>query len=300
VSAGNSRHRAGAPAAGEAHGGQWKVAYADFVTAMMAFFLIMWLISSATETQRAVIAKYFSTTSLFDLPAGNGVLNGGKSMLESAPDKAQKLALSGRGGDTRAHKDAPANPGPDARAVRERLERQRFEALKAELERMMHQGELRDLADNLSIELTPEGLRIQIFDRDGEAMFAPGGVEPTSRLAHILTVISQVLQTVQNKVILSGHTDGQVLQRGSYSNWELSSDRANAVRRQLESDGLASARFVRVEGRAATDLLLPQAPSDPRNRRIAVTVMRSDPETPPPSGGPSDTTQRNNRSPDAS
>ena len=150
---------------------------------------------------------------------------------------------------------------------------------------MMRQGELRDLADNLSIDMTPEGLRIQIFDRDGEAMFAPGGVEPTPRLARILTVISQVLQTVQNRVILSGHTDGQALQRASYTNWELSTDRANAVRRALESDGLTSSRFLRIEGRAATDLLLPQTPNDPRNRRIAVTVLRTDAESQPTQDG---------------
>jgi len=175
---------------------------------------------------------------------------------------------------------------PDTRALHDRLERQRFEALKAELERMMKQGELRDLADNLSIEMTPDGLRIQIFDRDGEAMFAPGGIEPTPRLARILSVISQVLVTVQNKVIIAGHTDGQMMQKGQYSNWELSTDRANATRRQLEADGLPSMRFVRIEGRAATDLLLPQAPTDPRNRRIAVTVLRGELEPTPPDDPP--------------
>ena len=263
------------------HGGQWKVAYADFVTAMMAFFLIMWLVSSATETQRAVIAKYFSTTSLFDLPAGNGVLNGGKSMLDSAPQKVERLSPSGKGGTLRARKDdagaaAAKSPATDEHAIRDRFERQRFEALKAELEHMMKQGELRDLADNLSIEMTPDGLRIQIFDRDGEAMFAPGGIDPTPRLARILAVIGQVLATVQNKVIIAGHTDGQTMQRGQYTNWELSTDRANATRRQLEADGLPTGRFVRIEGLAATDPLLPQAPADPRNRRIAVTVLRGD------------------------
>ncbi|MGC1410596.1 MAG: flagellar motor protein MotB [Acetobacteraceae bacterium] len=261
------------------HGGQWKVAYADFVTAMMAFFLIMWLVSSATETQRAVIAKYFSTTSLIDLPAGNGVLNGGKSMIDQATQKSERLTPKGRSGDPHARDNTQTAPAPDTHAVQDRLERQRFEALKAELERMMRQGELRDLANNLSIEMTPEGLRIQIFDRDGESMFAPGSADPTSRLSRILMVISQVLQTVQNKVILAGHTDGQVMQRGLYTNWELSADRANAVRRQLEADGLSPNRTVRVEGRAAMDLLLPQTPADPRNRRIAVTVLRGEAET---------------------
>ena len=279
MSGGSGRSRRAGHGDEAGHGGQWKVAYADFVTAMMAFFLIMWLVSSATETQRAVIAKYFSTTSLIDLPAGNGVLNGGKSMIDQATQKAERLAPKGRSGDPHARENAQTAPSPDTRAIKDRLERQRFEALKAELERMMRQGELRDLANNLSIEMTPEGLRIQIFDRDGESMFAPGSADPTSRLSRILMVISQVLQTVQNKVILAGHTDGQVMQRGLYTNWELSADRANAVRRQLEADGLPPNRIVRVEGRAAIDLLLPQAPADPRNRRIAVTVLR-EAETP--------------------
>ncbi len=268
----------------EAHGGQWKVAYADFVTAMMAFFLIMWLVSSATETQRAVIAKYFSTTSLFDMPAGNGVLNGGKSMMDASPQKLEKVAPSGKGGTLRARKDESAPVAAkaavsDEHAIRDRFERQRFEALKAELEHMIKQGELHDLADNLSVEMTPEGLRIQVFDRDGEAMFAPGGIDPTPRLVRILGVIGQVLATVQNKVIVAGHTDGQTMQRGQYSNWELSTDRANATRRQLEAVGLQAARFARIEGLAATDPLLPQSPADPRNRRIAVTVLRGDLES---------------------
>ena len=106
-------------------------------------------------------------------------------------------------------------------------------------------------------------------------MFASGDAEPTPRLARILDVISEVLQTVKNGVIISGHTDAQVLKRGTYSNWELSSDRANSVRRDLENDGLAGNRVLRVEGRAATDPLLPLEPLDPRNRRIAITVLRS-------------------------
>jgi chemotaxis protein MotB len=262
----------------DAHGGQWKIAYADFVTAMMAFFLLMWLVSSATESQRAMIAKYFTTTSIFDLPKGNGVLDGGKAVMAGAEAKTERLTPSGMGGlqqqpvAVKAENDAAS----DAKAS---VERQRFEALKAELEKMAHDGELKGLADNLTIDLTPEGLRIQIFDRDGEPMFASGDAEPTPRLARILEVIGEVLQTVKNGVIISGHTDGQILKRGTYSNWELSSDRANSVRRRLENGGLAANRVLRVEGRAATDPLLPQEPLDPRNRRIAITVLRSQVET---------------------
>jgi chemotaxis protein MotB len=262
----------------EAHGGQWKIAYADFVTAMMAFFLLMWLVSSATETQRAVIAKYFTTTSIFNLPKGNGVLDGGKAVMAGAEAKTERLTPSGMGGlqAQPVAAKAEADAGSTAAA---RTERQRFEALKAELEKMAREGDLKGVADNLAIDLTPEGLRIQIFDRDGEPMFASGDAEPTPRLGRILDVIGEVLQTVKNGVIISGHTDAQVLKRGTYSNWELSSDRSNSVRRRLENGGLAANRVLRVEGRAATDPLLPTEPLDPRNRRIAVTVLRSQVES---------------------
>ena len=260
----------------EAHGGQWKIAYADFVTAMMAFFLLMWLVSSATETQRAVIAKYFTTTSIFDLPKGNGVLDGGKAVMAGAEAKTEKLMPSGKGGGTQAKEASKDEDQASAAAAHE--ERQRFEALKAELEKMMREGELKDLANNLTIDLTNEGLRIQVFDRDGEAMFNSGDAEPTPRLSRILDVIDEVLLAVKNGVIIAGHTDAQALKRGAYSNWELSSDRANGVRRRLENGGLAPNRVLRVEGLAATDPLLPLTPLDPRNRRIAITVLHGDVE----------------------
>lgn len=276
---GSHRRRGGRRGAAhdEAHGGQWKIAYADFVTAMMAFFLLMWLVSSATESQRAMIAKYFTTTSIFDLPKGNGVLEGGKAVMDGAEAKTERLTPSGMGGLQQQPVAAAAET--DAASVAASVERQRFEAIKAELEKMAREGELKGVADNLSVDLTPEGLRIQIFDRDGEPMFASGDAEPTPRLARILDVIGEVLQTVKNGVIISGHTDSQVLKRGTYTNWELSSDRANSVRRRLENGGLATNRILRVEGRAATDPLLPLEPLDPRNRRIAITVLRSQVET---------------------
>lgn len=275
------------------HGGQWKVAYADFVTAMMAFFLIMWLLASASQSERVIIAKYFTSSSLFDMPAGNGVLEGGKSVMQGIDAKPQRGQPDPR--DKAGKGDKPAEAVTDkapekaadkpqarpdtATLARDRAEHQRFEAIKAELERMMVSGELQNAANNLEVAMTPDGLRIQIFDRDGEPMFAPGGSEPLPRLKMILGVIGQVLSTVRNNVILSGHTDSQPLRKQGYSNWELSADRANAVRRSLESGGLAQGRVVRVEGRASADPLLPQTPADPRNRRIAVTILRGEPDS---------------------
>jgi chemotaxis protein MotB len=279
----------------EEHGGQWKVAYADFVTAMMAFFLIMWLLSSTTQSERTAIAKYFATTSIFQLMSGNGVMDGGRSVMDGAEARAERLTPRSQDGAAQArHDDVSDKAGKVVEITSDRIERQRLEALKAELERMMRQGGLHDFADNLAIEMTPEGLRIQIFDRDDVPMFATGGAAPTPRLVAILQVIAQVLGTVQNAVVVTGHTDSQILQRSGYSNWELSADRANASRRQLVEDGLPATRFLSVEGRADTDPLLPESPSAARNRRIAVTVLRnaveaflrevhhSEPGSPPP------------------
>lgn len=259
------------------HGGQWKVAYADFVTAMMAFFLIMWLLSSSSQPERQIIAQYFNSTSMFDMPAGSGVLAGGKGVMEGQDAKPARGQPSARDNTGKVEK-VPDAKRPDKSTAKDREERQRFEALKAELERMMASGELKSAANNVEVTMTSEGLRINIFDRDGEAMFVPGGSEPTARLKMILGVVAQVLGTVKNAVILTGHTDAAAMQRAAYSNWELSADRANAVRRSLTGSGLTQDRLLRVEGRAAVDLLMPQAPLDPRNRRIAVTILRSDVE----------------------
>lgn len=275
----------------EEHGGQWKIAYADFVTAMMAFFLVMWLLSSTTESQREGIAQFFTASSILDLPAGNGTLDGGRSVLTAGDSRQDALTRvedgglrrdseggesAGEGAAAQAMAQAAREGASAAGGARDPIERQRFEAMKAEIERLMAGEALRDLAQNIQLEMTPEGLRLQIFDRDGAAMFQPGGAEPTPRLARILEVVGGVLATVPNAVVLAGHTDADRFQRGAYGNWELSTDRANSARRALERAGVPAPRIFRIEGKAAMEPLLPGAPADPRNRRIAVTVLRAD------------------------
>ncbi|WP_040613962.1 flagellar motor protein MotB [Teichococcus cervicalis] len=266
------------------HGGQWKIAYADFVTAMMAFFLVMWLLSSTTESQREGIAQFFTASSILDLPSGSGTLDGGRSVLLAGDNRQDALTQVDDGGARQdsqggesANDGAAAQAAPQQQdAVRDPIERQRFDALKAELERQMQTDALREFSQNIQLEMTPEGLRLQIFDRDGQPMFAPAATEPTPRLARILEVVGSVLASVPNEVVVSGHTDAQPFQRGNYSNWELSADRANAARRALERSGVRPARMFRVEAKAAVEPLLAEEPNDPRNRRIAVTVLRSD------------------------
>lgn len=259
------------------HGGQWKIAYADFVTAMMAFFLVMWLLSSTSESQREGIAQFFSASSILDLPSGNGALDGGRSVLVAGDDRQDSLTRTEDGG-MRQDNEAPSTASQEAESApaRDPIERQRLEAMKAELERQMESEAMRELAQNIQLELTPEGLRLQIFDRDGAPMFLPGATEPTPRLARILEMVGSVLATVPNEVVVAGHTDAQSFSRGQYGNWELSTDRANSARRALERAGVTPARMFRVEGKAAVEPLVQDAPNDARNRRIAVTVLRSE------------------------
>lgn len=268
------------------HGGAWKIAYADFVTAMMAFFLVMWLLSSVSDQQRRGVAQYFNATSIMDLRSGNSVMDGSRSVLNGAD--SQMVPISTTKQDTPPGDDDPAlvvhsaavdtdNEGQLAGAGSgaDRVETQRLDAARAELDRMTKSGELKNLSDNISVQMTPEGLRLQIFDRDGEAMFAAGATEPSARLQAILSALLPVLKGAPNEMIITGHTDGQPYDKGGYTNWELSSDRANATRRFLQLQGLPAKRIFKVEGRAAADPLLPASPDDPRNRRIALTLLRT-------------------------
>jgi chemotaxis protein MotB len=241
------------------HGGQWKIAYADFVTAMMAFFLIMWLLASTTPVQRDGIANFFNSAGGAGMPAGNGIFEGGSSVLiagDAPVDQADGAADGGIRSEQDGGIPAPASEAQDASSSnRNAIERQRFEALKAEVERMMSatNGDLREFAQSISVEIIPDGLRLQLTDRDGLPMFNPGAIEPTPRLARILTIVGGILGTVPNEIVVAGHTDGQRLVRGTYGNWELSSERANNARRVLERGGLNADRIFRVEGKAASE-----------------------------------------------
>ncbi len=264
------------------HGGHWKIAYADFVTAMMAFFLVMWLLSSVSEKQKLGIARYFSAASISDLRAGDGMMDGSRSALNGADSQMVPVSKSHEG-EADSGEEASAGREDDAAHAKpatsassdDRTEQQQFNAIKGELDQMTRQGELREMSQNISVQMTPDGLRVQIFDRDGQAMFAAGSAEPNRRLTMILDALMPVLASVRNEMIITGHTDNQKLSRPAYTNWELSADRANATRRYAETHGLMEGRIFKVEGRSASDPLLPQAPDDPRNRRIALTLLRN-------------------------
>ena len=261
------------------HGGAWKVAYADFVTAMMAFFLLMWLLGATTEDQRKGIADYFATKiPISPISAGgDGVLDGG-----FVPRPAEREF---RLGDRDMDAVSLAGGAPDAQdsssatlQVRhaDLIERQRFETIQSEILRRIEQSEeLRDLSGNLLFEITPEGLRIQIYDRSGRAMFPSSSAIPHAHTVAILHVIAEIVGAVRNGIVVTGHTDGRPFAgSGTYGNWDLSADRANAARRVLEDAGFPTTRLDGVRGYASTRLRVADDPLAPQNRRISIVVLR--------------------------
>lgn len=272
------------------HGGAWKVAYADFVTAMMAFFLLLWLLNAVTEEQLNGISDYFtpiSTASINQSGAG-GVLGGltvGEGAQESQTGSTAVVPLPppsvGQGGEDLT--DSNEGPSRDPteedieEAMREREEAQ-FEQAADELERLI-QGipELSELADSLLIDNTPEGLRIQIVDQDGLPLFPSGSAAMYGYTKEIIGLVARVISRLPNELSISGHTDATpFVDPSGYSNWELSADRALATRRALEGFGIVDKRVAKVTGQAANEPLLIDDPGAPQNRRISIVLLRGD------------------------
>lgn len=262
-----------------AHGGAWKIAYADFVTAMMAFFLLMWLLGSTTEGDKKGIADYFNS------PLKVSLLGGGSGSGDSSHViKGGGTDLTRSGGQVkRGDIEAPRNTVNllALKAEQHRAERARLEALRQKVtEKIAANPKLAAAKGQIRLDMTRDGLRIQIVDENNRPMFDSGSavVKPTMR--DILRDIGSVLAEVPNHLTLEGHTDAQPFGAGErgYSNWELSSDRANASRRELLSGGLPEDRVLRVQGLAHSLPLLPADPTSPANRRISIIVMNREAE----------------------
>ncbi len=340
------------------HGGAWKVAYADFVTAMMAFFLLMWLLNATTEDQRKGLADYFApVNAMAHQTSGSGAPFGGRTPFDTgslvsdrgaqtlkpgkatamvAPDDADsetsdqmtaprmiedegapstaQLSPEGRTRDTLASpsdgQDAAALAGEHvarnakadkgSREFREQAEKEQQDRADAEArERVEFQHaaeQIRDavradpalasIAKQLAIDITPEGLRIQILDEDKQPMFPLGSVTLTERARQLLQKIGPVLAKLSEPISVTGHTDAAPYRSGERTNWELSSDRANATRRLLVESGLLESRFRGVTGAADRDPLLPGDPLAAANRRIAIVVLRTAKAAAPPAAPP--------------
>ena len=311
---------------GEAHhGGAWKVAYADFVTAMMSFFLLLWLLNVTTDIQKRGIADYFEPTIASKSQSGAGGVLGGLAMGQQGaqdvsasppsfqlavaalrqPDEGDEGDLAGSSGqadtgDKVGGATASKQPGGTTtndqtggatanakkpveqmtemelqKRVEEREEKQFAAAEFALRQAIQDVPELKNLADNLLIDRTPEGLRIQIVDQEKRSMFPLGSAQMVDNAQKLLALVALVVQKLPNKVSITGHTDAAPYAFGRYyTNWELSADRANASRRELVTDGVPAERIEKVVGLADRDPLVPNDPRAASNRRISIVLLR--------------------------
>jgi chemotaxis protein MotB len=255
------------------HGGAWKIAYADFVTAMMAFFLLMWLLGSTTKADLQGISEYFQTPLRVALLGGSGageatsVIKGGGTDLLRA-DGQQKKGESATG---RKIEDIES-----AEQALARRDKQALKELKTKIEGVIAASPvLSQFRNQLLIDITTEGLRIQIVDERNRPMFAIGSAQPQPYTRDILREIGKVLNDVPNRISLSGHTDATPYYGGEsgYGNWELSADRGNAARRELLAGGMRDTRIARVVGLSSSVLLDASDPFSPVNRRVSIIVM---------------------------
>jgi chemotaxis protein MotB len=253
------------------HGGAWKVAYADFVTAMMAFFLLMWLLGATTEKQRKALADYFTPT-LVELKmasAGSTGLLGGDSLTgkENYPTTGGQGNLS-----ITIPRDATGTKDQGGKAMRA-ADRQKFEAIKKSLEeRMMRKG-LGKLRKNVRFTETREGLRIDLIDEADFAMFAMGTDQLVPQARALIGEVAKVVESMPNPLIVRGHTDSLPYAAGrSMNNWRLSSGRAEATRQALADNGIGNSRFARIEGVADREPFIKDDAYDPRNRRMSIIL----------------------------
>jgi len=295
--------------AGGHHGGAWKVAYADFVTAMMAFFLLLWLLNAVTEEQKKGIASYFrptlavqNTSASFTILAGQAQpmesMSGGASAQTDLDDPeqadmTQEEPATGEGKQPDSVKDQPPDPGEGAKPVDlaeaaatvAAAEQKQFEQIKNDIKNAIQESpELIELEKNLKIDQTEDGIRIQLLDQEKSSMFPSGSAAMNPRSKELLEKVAEVVRSLPNRIEISGHTDATPYAGGrDYTNWELSADRANASRRVLVAAGISADRLQKIEGRADTDPFVASDPFDPENRRISIILLR---QPPPPSPDP--------------
>ncbi|MDW3207494.1 MAG: flagellar motor protein MotB [Alphaproteobacteria bacterium] len=272
-----------------AHGGAWKVAYADFVTAMMAFFLLLWLLNATTEEQMTGLSDYFAPPSAAEDSQGIGqALSGAVASLEGAMRSASSppvtsVAIPSYGSEESGKETGEEREDPDAAnvnlgdATAEQQEQQMLDDALAKLKQSIQEDpSVRDLQDSIIYEITEDGLLIQLLDYQRREMFEPGTDQMTRRAVRLLALISGIIVQLPNDVAITGHTDSapQPGATPDYGNWELSGDRAAASRRWMERNGFPTSRLVRVEGKADSDLLDPRDPENERNRRISILLLR--------------------------
>ena len=288
------------------HGGAWKVAYADFVTAMMAFFLLLWLLNAVTEEQKKGIAAYFrptlavqNTSATFTILTGQAQpmddMSGGASQDSDSEDEDQAMqqapatgegdrpqSLEGEKADIGTGNEPQPGEGDkpvdleEAEKAVAASEQKQLEQIQQDIKKAIQEDPgLKELEKNLKIDKTEDGIRIQLLDQEKISMFPSGSAAMNPRSKELLEKVAEVVKTLPNKIEISGHTDAKPYAGGdNYTNWELSADRANASRRVLVGAGISPDRLTMIKGRADTDPFVKADPFDPQNRRISIVLLR--------------------------
>jgi chemotaxis protein MotB len=291
-----------------AHGGAWKIALADMMTAMMAFFLLMWLLGASTEDRKRSVADYFRPTShsqiVFGELAGSDGLFGGKSIIDTDgfPFTAKQTAMLERltpkaqGGPAESfgssqeenNKDGPSDQDPGKATgsgspgegggtgtSSQKQDQENFDKIEKEIKQKLSESkQFENIKDQVSITRDKDGLRIEVIDKADFAMYSSGGAVMGSRAAALMAEVTQSLKPLPNKLSIRGHTDSMGFAPDSMrNNWTLSTERADATRQFMQSQGIGANRFSRIEGVADTNPKVPGNPADPRNRRVSITVL---------------------------
>lgn len=246
----------------EAHGGSWKVAYADLVTAMMAFFLLLWLLAMVSPEKRLALSDYFTNHSIFKDQTSSG---GGRSFMPGNPAVMEAMIMK-KSNQSGSAGSSGQETGKDAKKL---TSEQMAERLKDSINR-----KLRYLKDQILVDIVEGGVRIQIIDTAGSMMFPSGGDAPTEKAIQILDLVADNIRDVSGRIAVEGHTDAAPFVGGKTTNWELSSARASAARRVLEKKGIDADRIARVVGYADQELYIKEDPRDPRNRRISIILLQ--------------------------
>ncbi|WGM39615.1 flagellar motor protein MotB [Caulobacter sp. NIBR1757] len=273
------------------HGGAWKVAYADFVTAMMAFFLLMWLINTTSPEQKRGIADYFAPASVSATTSGSGGILGGTALGEDGSKASGSLDIV----EEQSPESKPQE-NPDQKSGGE-LSETSTDALRKELEKrdaenfasaaqslrqaLQDMPELAELSKQIQIDITPEGLRIQLVDQEGRSMFKEGMAAPNDRARILLRAVAKIVNQLPNRVTVSGHTSSNADGSRSSGDWSLSAARADQSRLILQGAGVDADRIYQVSGKANSDPLYPDDPTLAGNRRIAIVLLREAPVLPP-------------------
>ena len=278
-------------AGGGHHGGAWKVAYADFVTAMMAFFLLMWLINTTSPEQKRGIADYFAPASVSESTSGSGGILAGTALgqdgvkSEGSTSVIQQMSpeappVDDDGSDTTQGSVQTASEDALRRELAEREAASFASAAQSLRQAMQDMPELAELSKHILVDQTPEGLRIQLIDQEGRSMFEPGSSRPNERARTLLRAVSRVINQLPNRVSIAGHTSATAERARHAGDWPLSAARADSAREVLQSAGLDPDRVYQVSGKANSEPLYPDDPTLAGNRRIAIVLLREAPVLP--------------------